>query len=350
MMTDAQVDAVAAAVSARLEPRLAKLEAALGSSARAQSASPNGKLTNGALEDVLGGGGGATRTLGGDTAGGEAASLDDGWTDVLENDDQVATMLREMRSTASKLGASRLGGGRGSCSRQGTAALSPFGATRSSTLFVARTRDSRRDISRDSGGSWNTGSGRFLVRQLSQDALTRARELAKRRAEEKRSWVSTLCPTLHPEGRVRKFWNLLVVLLICFCAVAVPLEMGYERGMRSALGVAGWRAWSHFNLFVDLSFLMDILLNFRTGFMVEGEVVTETARIARHYLRSTFALDLIGAFPINIILDLASSEDDSGSGTARLNRQLRLLRFFKLNRLLRLSKLSTYLKYLELET
>ena len=80
-------------------------------------------------------------------------------------------------------------------------------------------------------------------------------------------------------------------------------------------------------------------------------MVSNAGRIARHYLRSTFLLDLVGAFPINIILDLASpSDSDSGAGTSRLNRQLRLLRFFKLNRLLRLSKLSAYLKYLELET
>ena len=88
----------------------------------------------------------------------------------------------------------------------------------------------------------------------------------------------------------------------------------------------------------------------RTGFLVEGHLVTDSRLVAQRYLRSSFLLDLVGSFPLNLILSVVSSagdEDDGGADFARLNRQLRLLRIVKLNRLLRLSKLSKYLKYLE---
>jgi hypothetical protein len=98
---------------------------------------------------------------------------------------------------------------------------------------------------------------------------------------------------------------------------------------------------------VDFLFIFDILLSFRTGFLDEdNQLVTDGSRVAIHYLRGSFFIDLIGSFPLNFILDL-TSPDGEADATARLNRQLRLLRVVKLNRLLRLSKLSKYLKQLE---
>ena len=62
---------------------------------------------------------------------------------------------------------------------------------------------------------------------------------------------------------MRKVWNVLVVCFILFCTVAVPLEIGFERGMRMQMGVEGWRAWEQFNLIVDIFFMVDVALNFR---------------------------------------------------------------------------------------
>ena len=67
----------------------------------------------------------------------------------------------------------------------------------------------------------------------------------------------------------------------------------------------------------------------------------------RRYLRSNFVIDLVGSFPINLIIKAAQASSGEGdaeesSAALRLNRQLRLVRIIKLNRLLRLSKLSKY--------
>ena len=80
---------------------------------------------------------------------------------------------------------------------------------------------------------------------------------------------------------------------------------------------------------------------------MEGQLVKDSQRIANNYLRSTFIIDFVGSFPLNLILKFVS-DDGETSATARLNRQLRLLRIVKLNRLLRLFKLSKNLKYVEL--
>ena len=144
-------------------------------------------------------------------------------------------------------------------------------------------------------------------------------------------------------------WNVVLALLICYCCVVVPLEIAFERSLVAGIGDDGWEAWEAFNLGIDCFFLFDICLSFRTGYLVEGQLVRDGWMIASHYLRSGFVIDLIGSFPLNLVLTFIN--DDSGStnnnNAARLNRQLRLLRIAKMNRLLRLSKLSKTLKSLE---
>ena len=71
-------------------------------------------------------------------------------------------------------------------------------------------------------------------------------------------------------------------------------------------------------------------------------------KIGALYLKGPFWLDLVGSFPISLlIVAFGGQEGDDSVAASRLNRQLRLLRIAKLNRLLRLSKLRERLKYLE---
>ena len=139
----------------------------------------------------------------------------------------------------------------------------------------------------------------------------------------------------------------MIAIMICFCAVAVPLEVGYDAALRRSMGTEGWANWNYFNLAVDIIFIFDIILNFRTGFVIDGHLITGTRRIASHYIRHSFAIDVVGSFPINFIIEIASSgstDEGQPTGVDRLNKQLRLLRIVKLNRLLRLSKLSKSFK------
>ena len=134
---------------------------------------------------------------------------------------------------------------------------------------------------------------------------------------------------------------------------------------------------------VDLFFIIDVLINLRTGYTVEGHFVDDDYEAAAHYLHpatGSFITDFLGSFPLNLILwaagtagttqpsrppyrltlsshpsavgtadpfQLSQSSDASGSADpGRVNRMLRLLRLTKLFKLARLSKLATYLEYL----
>lgn len=237
----------------------------------------------------------------------ELETLDeDPWSTVLRGDAQLRGMVADMRNAAGRSGTTAWGGLVGGRLGYEAAGGTPVPAPLQGPLGIP-------------AGSKRGSSSRYV---------------------------------LHPNGPFKTAWNLGMAALICFCAVAVPLEIGYDTSLRASLGLRGWSAWISFNHFVDVVFILDILLSFRTGFLVDGHhLVTDGRLIAISYLRSTFIVDLVGSFPINLILELASPADYSGGGqndaTARLNKQLRLLRIAKLNRLLRLSKLSNSLKAVE---
>ena len=156
-----------------------------------------------------------------------------------------------------------------------------------------------------------------------------------------------LFPVINPDGRLRSGWNALMASLIIYCGIGVPLEVAFEVNLYRAMGTTGWAVWTFWNLSVDFAFIADIVLSFRTSFFVEGHLQRDGWLIAQHYLKGNFVVDLIGSFPLQLVLQTVSEEGKSDP-TARLNRQLRLLRLFKLNRLLRLFRLAKKLKYLEL--
>ena len=90
--------------------------------------------------------------------------------------------------------------------------------------------------------------------------------------------------------------------------------------------------------------------------MREGHFVSDDGKAVRNYMKGSFVFDLIGSFPVNIVLDALESceHHDADSGVAtecgfdRSNRLLRMLRMFKLAKLTRMLKLVQYLEYVEM--
>lgn len=54
---------------------------------------------------------------------------------------------------------------------------------------------------------------------------------------------------------------------------------------------------------VDVTFIVDILINFRTTYVSgNDEVVSHPGRIAIHYLKGWFLIDLVAAIPFDLLL------------------------------------------------
>ena len=51
--------------------------------------------------------------------------------------------------------------------------------------------------------------------------------------------------------------------------------------------------------------MVDIALNFRTGYIAEGHFVSDDWLVARAYLKGSFVMDVAGTFPLNIVMMVA---------------------------------------------
>ncbi|KAF0770923.1 Uncharacterized protein FWK35_00024178 [Aphis craccivora] len=60
--------------------------------------------------------------------------------------------------------------------------------------------------------------------------------------------------------------------------------------------------WSAMDAFSDIVFLLDVAVQFRTGYLEQGLMVYNTSKLAGHYIRSrSFLFDLIALTPLDLI-------------------------------------------------
>jgi hypothetical protein len=141
---------------------------------------------------------------------------------------------------------------------------------------------------------------------------------------------------LHPEGRAKTFWNVVVTLLLIYTAIVMPMRLAFIEG-------EVYDTWWCFELALDCLFFLDILVNFISAYFdTEGNIVTNRRQIAATYAKSWFLLDVIACFPFDYVANGPDEESNSGG---RYNSLLRILRLPRLYRIIRLSRLLKILKH-----
>ena len=81
---------------------------------------------------------------------------------------------------------------------------------------------------------------------------------------------------IHPRDRRRRAFDVVTVIFVLYLAWKIPFSAGI-----------GWYVnppgLKTFEYFLDVWFVVDICLNFRTGFVHDGHVVMDPHKIAKHY-------------------------------------------------------------------
>ena len=91
--------------------------------------------------------------------------------------------------------------------------------------------------------------------------------------------------------------------------------------------------------------LLDLILNFFTGFLDDGQVVMELREIAAHYIRGWFVVDLVSCLPIQYVGLIITCAQGSCVGSAGSNsKAIKILRLLRLGKLLRLARLQRLLR------
>jgi hypothetical protein len=146
----------------------------------------------------------------------------------------------------------------------------------------------------------------------------------------------------HPDRGVKVKWDVFFVVLIIYTAVTVPYKIGFDVEFTGLLYVL--------DTVVDVAYVLDMVLSFRTGYFDKrGKPVFDPAKIAKHYLRRSFALDLVASLPFDRVFEGLQLGVVAGlSRSVKLLRLLRLTRVLKLLGLIRFERLILH-KQLQLE-
>ncbi|CAB0036818.1 unnamed protein product, partial [Trichogramma brassicae] len=140
-------------------------------------------------------------------------------------------------------------------------------------------------------------------------------------------------------------WDWIILLLVIYTAIFTPYVAAFllpesDRNQSTTnLDNYGEDPMIIIDLIVDVTFIVDILINFRTTFVNSNdEVVSHPGKIAVHYLKGWFIIDLVAAIPFDLLL--------FGSNTDETTTLIGLLKTARLLRLVRVArKIDRYSEY-----
>uniref|UniRef100_A0A3B3YC73 Voltage-gated delayed rectifier potassium channel KCNH4 n=1 Tax=Poecilia mexicana TaxID=48701 RepID=A0A3B3YC73_9TELE len=132
----------------------------------------------------------------------------------------------------------------------------------------------------------------------------------------------------------KALWDWLILLATFYVAVTVPYNVSFSPHDDS---IPASRSTIVSDILVEMLFITDIILNFRTTYVSQsGQVVYESRSICIHYATTWFFVDLVAALPF----DLLYAFNITVTSLVHLLKTVRLLRLLRL-----LQKLDRYSQY-----
>ncbi|XP_077577416.1 potassium/sodium hyperpolarization-activated cyclic nucleotide-gated channel 4 [Stigmatopora nigra] len=184
-------------------------------------------------------------------------------------------------------------------------------------------------IQRQFGAMLQPGVNKFSLRMFGSH---KAVALEQERLKSAGAWI------IHPYSDFRFYWDLLMLVLMMGNLIVLPVGITFFRDENTA-------SWIIFNVVSDTLFMVDLVLNFRTGIVKEDstEILLDPRAIRQKYLKSWFLVDFVSSIPVDYIFLMVDSLDSEVYRTARA---LRIVRFTKILSLLRLLRLSRLIRYI----
>lgn len=119
------------------------------------------------------------------------------------------------------------------------------------------------------------------------------------------------CTILH-YSPFKAIWDWLILILVLYTAIVTPYVAAFllsndplerkHKFTHDPLTIA--------DLIVDILFILDIIINFRTTYVNKhDEVVSHHGKIAIHYFKGWFLVDMVAAIPFDLLLFNSESDE-----------------------------------------
>uniref|UniRef100_A0AAR2JDQ3 Cyclic nucleotide-binding domain-containing protein n=1 Tax=Pygocentrus nattereri TaxID=42514 RepID=A0AAR2JDQ3_PYGNA len=185
-------------------------------------------------------------------------------------------------------------------------------------------------MQRQFGSMLQPGVNKFSLRMYgSQKAVEREQERVKSAG----NWI------IHPYSDFRFYWDFTMLLFMVGNLIIIPVGITFFKDETTT-------PWIIFNVVSDTFFLMDLVLNFRTGIIIEesSDIILDPKTIKKKYLKTWFVVDFVSSIPVDYIFLIVEKGIDSE--VYKTARALRIVRFTKILSLLRLLRLSRLIRYI----
>uniref|UniRef100_A0A8C1DGM2 Voltage-gated inwardly rectifying potassium channel KCNH2 n=1 Tax=Cyprinus carpio carpio TaxID=630221 RepID=A0A8C1DGM2_CYPCA len=126
-------------------------------------------------------------------------------------------------------------------------------------------------------------------------------------------------------------WDWVILLLVIYTAIFTPYSAAFllSDEEEAAMQRCGYSCspLNVVDLIVDIMFVVDIVINFRTTYVNSNdEVVSQPSRIAIHYFKGWFLIDMVAAIPFDLLIYRSTTTLIGLLKTARLLRLVRVAR------------------------
>ncbi|ELK25891.1 Potassium/sodium hyperpolarization-activated cyclic nucleotide-gated channel 1 [Myotis davidii] len=111
---------------------------------------------------------------------------------------------------------------------------------------------------------------------------------------------------IHPYSDFRFYWDLIMLIMMVGNLVIIPVGITFFTEQTTT-------PWIIFNVASDTVFLLDLIMNFRTGTVNEdsSEIILDPKVIKMNYLKSWFVVDFISSIPVDYIFLIVEKGMDS---------------------------------------
>ncbi|XP_076256580.1 potassium voltage-gated channel seizure isoform X4 [Rhynchophorus ferrugineus] len=145
-------------------------------------------------------------------------------------------------------------------------------------------------------------------------------------------------------------WDWIILILVMYTAIFTPYVAAFLLGEPDFNNRKN-KKYSEdpiviIDLIVDVTFIIDILINFRTTYVSgNDEIISDPGKIAIHYLKGWFLIDLVAAVPFDLLF-FGSNTDELGLDKDETTTLIGLLKTARLLRLVRVArKIDRYSEY-----
>ncbi|NEN93608.1 MAG: cyclic nucleotide-binding domain-containing protein [Okeania sp. SIO3H1] len=129
-------------------------------------------------------------------------------------------------------------------------------------------------------------------------------------------------PTLHPDSKLIRFWQVLIVSITIYNAFIIPFRIAFKNRFD--------RIWIILDIIGDVILIIDIFIRFHIGYFEYGEYIQDQKKIAKRYRNRLFSRHLVASIPGDLIARIIAPNSLFIIALLRFPRLLRLPQFYRI--------------------